>query len=87
MHSFHSVPPGAAAVDSLEDQGLDGIDQLDSIINGLPAVRTRMIYSIDDKKNRTALRIGDMKLMTGVCVCVCVCVYVEIVTFGLSGHY
>ncbi|XP_070192929.1 arylsulfatase J-like isoform X1 [Littorina saxatilis] len=46
-------------------QEMDGIDQYWKLIKGKQGTRDRVVLNIDDKRGRSAVRIGDMKLLTG----------------------
>ncbi|XP_076442669.1 arylsulfatase B-like [Babylonia areolata] len=42
---------------------LDGHDHMTSLKRFAPGQRTQMVYNIDDRRNRAAVRIGDFKLL------------------------
>ncbi|KAK7099073.1 arylsulfatase B-like [Littorina saxatilis] len=47
------------------EPGIDGVSQLQTIINGAPSNRTEFVYNIDDVTNSSAIRYGDYKLIQG----------------------
>ncbi|XP_067663023.1 arylsulfatase B-like isoform X2 [Haliotis asinina] len=47
------------------DPGLDGVNQWDMLSRNSPSNRTEFVYNIDDLKNNSAIRYGDLKLIYG----------------------
>ncbi|XP_046578742.1 arylsulfatase B-like isoform X4 [Haliotis rubra] len=47
------------------DPGLDGVNQWDMLSKNWPSNRLEFVYNIDDLRNNSAIRYGDMKLIYG----------------------
>ena len=48
------------------EQQLDGFDHFAKLKKLMPSKRKKMVYNIDDRRDRAAVRIGDMKLLRGM---------------------
>ena len=49
-----------------EELQLDGYDHFYKLKKFKTGLRERMVYNIDDRRNRAAVRIGNMKLLRGM---------------------
>ncbi|XP_046580068.1 arylsulfatase B-like [Haliotis rubra] len=69
IHAVDWLPTLVSAAGGTPVTNRDGIDQWDSIRNGLPSKRTEFIYNLYDliipKEGQAAIRIGDYKLLMG----------------------
>jgi arylsulfatase A-like enzyme len=50
---------------------LDGVDQWNSLVNNEKSPRHQLLININEKEKTAALRIGDWKLVLGVCPVTC----------------
>lgn len=45
---------------------LDGVDQWDALVNNKPSRRDKVLLFVDEKRNVTAVRSGQWKLVSGI---------------------
>ncbi|KAK7089213.1 hypothetical protein V1264_024444 [Littorina saxatilis] len=67
MHAVDWFPTIMSLVGGKIPDGMDGVSQWESLVNGSPSPRTEFVYNMDDiPQFSAAIRSGDWKLIQGV---------------------
>lgn len=65
IHAVDWFPTILEAAGVKAEDTIDGVSQLQTIISGASSQRTEFVYNIDELWNRSAIRMGDYKLIVG----------------------